>query len=333
MRSNYIRRSSSRMLALLISFAIFGVSQTYLISSGTSMAYSTVAQRSSRSGNYFRAFQLYDSASDNGLNGRDPAIARPVSRPVNTGASAEEKLRLDTSIASCGFLKNIEEYGNARMARRAVGILSKMPSYREIPRQEHYTAAIWACENSDQYKLALSVFGEMKAAGIGRTIRTYEGLISVAEKTKNWEAAIALFEEMVSEGLDGSTDAFNSCIWAAEQGGRHDISLNMLGEMESKNIMRNLATYAACAYSCEKAGEGQIALHVMDLMRAEGYEIDTPVYKAAIWACVKVSVEVLSRHQGKYVAYFEIIYYIDKDMRFRIQCIDMSRTSVYIIFQ
>lgn len=202
--------------------------------------------------------------------------------------SAEENLRLGVSIASFGFLKNIEEYGNARMARRAVGILSKMPAYREIPKQEHYTAAIWACEKSDQFKLAMSVFEEMKAAGIERVTRTYEGLISVAEKTKNWQAAMKLYDQMIAEGIKGSTEACNSFIWAAEQGGRYDFSLNMLKTMEADNIARNSATYAACAYSCEKAGEGEISLHVMDLMRTEGYELNTPVYKAAIWACVKV---------------------------------------------
>ena len=214
----------------------------------------------------------------------DPGIrSKP---PIET--SAEENLRLGVSIASFGFLKNIEEYGNARMARRAVGILSKMPAYREIPKQEHYTAAIWACENSDQFKLAMSVFEEMKAAGIERVTRTYEGLISVAEKTKNWQAAMKLYDQMVAEGIKGSTEACNSFIWAAEQGGRYDFSLNMLKTMEADNIARNSATYAACAYSCEKAGEGETSLHVMDLMRTEGYEINTPVYKAAIWACVKV---------------------------------------------
>ena len=207
---------------------------------------------------------------------------------VSPVLSAEEKLKLGVSIASMGFLKNIEEYGNARMARRAVGILSKMPAYREMPKQEHYTAAIWACENSDQFKLAMSVFAEMKDAGIARVTRTYEGLISVAEKTKNWKAAIDLFDEMMREGVTGSTEACNSCIWAAEQGGRYDLSLKMLATMEEKDIPRNIATYAACAYSCEKAGEGNTSLHVMELMRAEGYEIHTPVYKAAIWACVKV---------------------------------------------
>lgn len=272
-QNDFVHFAASTILLALAAFSVLNICHSYVIPGASSFLYSKVIEnqliRSRKS-----TLKL-ERNSDGGNR-----------RPVES--SVEVNLRLGVSIASLGFLKNIEEYGAARMARRAVGILSKMPAYREIPKQEHYTAAIWACENSDQFKLAMSVFEEMKAAGIDRVTRTYEGLISAAEKTKNWQSAINLFDEMVAEGITGSTEACNSCMWAAEQGGRYDISLNMLAIMESQNIPRNLATYAACAYSCEKAGEGVKALHVMDLMNIEGYELDTPVYKAAIWACVKV---------------------------------------------
>jgi hypothetical protein len=133
-----------------------------------------------------RSFSLCETA----WNGPNPDNDRPITSSKPIASSDEENLSLDISFASKGFLKNIEEYGKARMARRAVGILSKMPAYKEMPKQEHYTAVIWACENSDQFKLAMSVFGEMKAANINRVVKTYEGLISVAEKTQNWEAGI-----------------------------------------------------------------------------------------------------------------------------------------------
>lgn len=192
------------------------------------------------------------------------------------------------SVTSLGFLKNIEEYGKARMARKAVGILSKMQAYGEEPLQEHYTAAVGACEQSDQFDQSIGVFKEMKAMAIKPVVRTYEHLISCAEKTGHWEAALALFEEMTQEeGLIGTTNTYNSCMWAAEQGGRPDISLDLLSDMEQRGVHRDAATYAACAYSCEKAGQGQVALHVMDLMRTEGHEVSTLVYKAAIWACTK----------------------------------------------
>jgi pentatricopeptide repeat protein len=88
--------------------------------------------------------------------------------------------------------------GNNRMARRAVGVLQKMPAYRILPEEIHYTAAIWACEKSDQYQLAISVFDEMKNIGIARSSSTFEALISVAERTKHYSEAVDLFHEMTS---------------------------------------------------------------------------------------------------------------------------------------
>ena len=191
------------------------------------------------------------------------------------------------SIQSSGFLKNIIDYGNARMSRKAVGILSKMPAYREIPVQEHYTAAIWACERGDQFELAMSVYEEMKSKGITPIVSTFEALISVAEKTGHGNECMNLFQEMQGKGIEGSTQAYTSCMWATEQFGRYDLALDLIKEMEGKGIPRDESTYAACIYSCEKVGEGNFALHVIDLMRNEGFLVDTPIYKAAMWACVK----------------------------------------------
>lgn len=56
--------------------------------------------------------------------------------------SEEESLKLDVAIQACSFLHNINEYGKARMARRAVGVLQKMPAYKVIPSADHFNAAI-----------------------------------------------------------------------------------------------------------------------------------------------------------------------------------------------
>ena len=134
---------------------------------------------------------------------------------------------------SLGFLKNIEDYGRSRMARKAVGILSKMEAYGEVPVQEHYTAVIAACEQSEQFDTAIGVLREMKSVGVAPVVRTYEHLIGCAEKTGHWQAALALFEEMTHDArLRGTTTAYNHCMWAAEQGGRPDISLDLLADME-----------------------------------------------------------------------------------------------------
>jgi len=199
----------------------------------------------------------------------------------------EESLKLDLSIESRGFLNNILEYGKARMARRAVGVLSKMPAYKQIPREEHYTACIWACEQSDQYELAVSVYEEMRSKDIKCTVKTYEALVSCAEKTGHWQDATMHLDKMYEEGLRGTMNIFNSCLWAADKGENPDLALSLLQRMEAEGVARNANTYAAATYACEKIGASETALHVLDLMRAEGIDVDTPIYRAAMWSCVK----------------------------------------------
>lgn len=201
--------------------------------------------------------------------------------------SDEESLKLSKSIATDGFLRNIEEYGKARMARRAVGVLAKMPAYRQMPGLVHYNAAIRACENSDQYKLAVSVFEEMKLQGVKRSVVTYEILTAIAEREGSWEDALDYLAQMTAENIRGTTVVFNNCMWATDKGGHPEIALSLLARMEAENIPRDEVTYAACIYACESAGQGTTALHVMDLMQAEGIAVNAPVYQAAIWACVK----------------------------------------------
>ena len=131
--------------------------------------------------------------------------------------SEEENIKLEISIEPCSFLTNIKAYGDARMARRAVGILEKMKAYRAIPGEEHYTAAIWACEKSDQFDQAMGVLKKMKKEGVPRTSSTYAGLISCADKSGRWEEAFELLNEMKSENLALTTNIYNSVMWACDK--------------------------------------------------------------------------------------------------------------------
>lgn len=162
-----------------------------------------------------------------------------------------------------------------------------MPAYKIQPSEVHFTAAIKACEKSDQYNLAMSVFEEMKQGNIPRTTATYEALISVAEKTSHSQAAMDLLDEMKQENILGTTELYNSCMWAADKGGNFEYALNILKTMEQENIPRDASSYAACTWACESSGAGDVALHILDLMKEDSIEMNTPTYQAVIWACVK----------------------------------------------
>lgn len=200
--------------------------------------------------------------------------------------SDEEGLHLEASIESCSFLNNIREYGNARMARRAVGILQKMPAYFVAPTIDHFNAAIEACEKSDSYALAVSVYEQMKATGVARNSESYEHLMSCAEKCKKYAEALELLGHCEREDLL-TTRVFNTAIWAAERVGNSAYVLDLLARMEELGVARDEMTYLAAANAAEKNGRGEVALHILDLMRQEGLPYATPICQAVLWACVK----------------------------------------------
>jgi len=70
------------------------------------------------------SFQLFSIIINNKSSVMNSAALYVLPRE---GIKSEEvALRLEVSIESHSFLKNIVSYGDARMARRAVGILEKM---------------------------------------------------------------------------------------------------------------------------------------------------------------------------------------------------------------
>jgi len=77
-----------------------------------------------------------------------------------------------------------------------------------------------ACEKSDQFEEASSVFRKMKNDNVPRSTSTYAALISCADKVGRWEEAFQLLNEMRSEGLPLTTDIYNSVLWSCDRG-RH----------------------------------------------------------------------------------------------------------------
>jgi pentatricopeptide repeat protein len=228
----------------------------------------------------FRNFQLSISNYQSLLyaGGRPPKQSVP---------SPEENLNLKISIESIGFLNNIIEYGNNRMARRAVGILQKMPAYGVLPQEEHFTQAIWACEKGSQFQLAISVYDEMKAKNIRPTLSTFEALISVAEKANHLDESYLYFQNMKEEGLKGTTSIYNSVLFALEKSGQYQLAFDLLNEMKEQDIPRDIQTYTSCIWACEKVGEAETALQILQLMNIDNVEAYTNTYNAALWACIK----------------------------------------------
>ena len=88
------------------------------------------------------------------------------------------------------FLKRAQEYRDARMARRAFGVLEAMTEQSMVPWTDHYDAVLWACESTNSYMSAIEVFKQMKELGVPRSVSIYIALIQLAEKRGHWREAI-----------------------------------------------------------------------------------------------------------------------------------------------
>ena len=150
------------------------------------------------------------------------------------------------------WLRQISEYGKARMAKKAIGVLDKMRSFNIKPTSEHYEEVLLACEKSDQFDQAMNVYNLMNEDGVEKTVRCYVAMTSVAEKNGKWEESIDYLNSMKKQGLQPSTEIYNSCMWAADKGGHWELAIAMLEDMEKENIPRDETTYAACSWACEK---------------------------------------------------------------------------------
>lgn len=215
-------------------------------------------------------------------------VTRSQRKLTRLRMNIEESLKLERTIDSCAFLNNIHEYGNARMARRAVGVLQKMPAYFVTPTTAHYNAAILACEKSQQFQLAMGVFEQMKADDVPRDIYTYTHLISCADKCNKFEEGYNLFQQCKHENsILMTTEIYNNMIWLAEHAENPKLIISLLNEMEVKNISRDHRTYLAATNACNRCGDGTTALHILDLMATEKIPLDPAMGQALLWSCVK----------------------------------------------
>ena len=194
------------------------------------------------SSNLYASWTQYSSSST-----RLESLKNPEQTDVGSSSGSGGGIPKDDA-----WLRQISDYGNARMAKKAIGVLDKMRSFNIKPNSEHYEEVLLACEKSDQFDQAITVYNLMNEDDVKKTERVYEAMTSVAEKNGKWEESIEFLNTMKKQGLQPSTKIYNSCMWAADRGGHWELAIAMLEDMESENIPRDEVTYSACTWACEK---------------------------------------------------------------------------------
>ena len=103
---------------------------------------------------------------------------------------------------------------------------------------------IWACEKSQQFEQAVSVFDSMIRANVSRETGTYHALISCAEKVGEWEEAIHYLNEMKIEGVERNTAVYNSAMWAGSFAYKLKFSFLLLNIFNKCNKYLNTSRYS-----------------------------------------------------------------------------------------
>lgn len=79
--------------------------------------------------------------------------SEPLLRSCTLRARSKEVDGVKDIEGNCVFYTRIKEYGDNRMAKRAVSVLKDMYNKGVDPSVTHYNAALWACEKSDLFTL------------------------------------------------------------------------------------------------------------------------------------------------------------------------------------
>jgi pentatricopeptide repeat protein len=157
-----------------------------------------------------------------------------------------------------------------------------MPVYGSVPTEEHYHAAIWACQQSNQYLLTVNVYTDLKNKGLTASPDIYALLSSVAESTGHYEQAVVYFNSSRSDDARNDTSRYNVCMRALAQLRRPQEVLSLLEDMKTRGVRRDECSYQHCADAYAELKDGVSALRLLDDMAADHVQPTTPVYNGIL---------------------------------------------------
>ena len=144
------------------------------------------------------------------------------------------------------YSMGISAYGRSRDWRSALSLLEEMRAAGVAPNVISFNAAISACGKGGRWERALSLLEEMRAAGVAPDVISFNAAISACEKGGRWERALSLLEEMRAEGVAPDVISFSAAISACAKGGQWERALLLFEEVEaSSTLVSDIGTFNA----------------------------------------------------------------------------------------
>ncbi|CAL1172460.1 unnamed protein product [Cladocopium goreaui] len=146
-------------------------------------------------------------------------------------------------------------------------------------------ACLSALARSGQWQKAGELLRSMKT----RDVYSFNSAISACEDREEWRMALGLLQRMRREKIQGNIITYNTVISALEKGAEWQKALAFLSLAMEQSMQATIITYSATISACEKAGKWREALHVLRETTKSSLQ-SVVAQTAAMRACSQVSI-------------------------------------------
>lgn len=182
------------------------------------------------------------------------------------------------------LLGNLKQTGNWMKIIHTYKEASEKPGFNVVM----FNATIAALSQGPKWRVALSIFGEMREAGLAPDAYSFNSAIQACVKGRKEELAFSLFHEMPAAGVSPDLYTYNHLISSCKPEGKWETALSLARDMEAAGLKRSSMSYNATIVACGNGGQADLAVGLLDEMRANRVALTEGSYSAAIAACGKV---------------------------------------------
>lgn len=176
---------------------------------------------------------------------------------------------LTDEIVSC--LCCLQVCSRKGLTDRALAMYAAMKSAprgsKLAPTVHAYTAAMRAATEGGLWAKALSIWDDMKAAGVTPTGHAFAAAMSACAAGSNWQQAVALFEDMCKAGIKPDVVSCTALISALAAAGQWQRSESVVQWMLSTGVRPNVRTFTALLTALGNARQWDRAFEMLELMQ------------------------------------------------------------------
>lgn len=194
---------------------------------------------------------------------------RIATRAGGGSSKSRGRPRNNSSIEYVVLLGELKRTGNWISAIDEYKKASEAPGFCRVM----YNATIATLSRSPRWRVALSVYQEMKEAGHTPDAYSFNAAIQACVHGREEALAFDLFAEMPAAGVTPDAFTYNHLISSCGAAGKWETALQLVQDMDKSGLRVNSMTYNATIVACGNAGKPEVAVGLLDEMREKGVQV------------------------------------------------------------